>query len=339
MTYYRGIASDPRFDDTTRAEAARRYSEEKATLDQAFNRKYEMWKDAYTKKRDYELNDPAHRLTLEQANLANVKAIRDLEGEGFLPLTPAELAGLPKMPEGQVVYKNRRGELKFGPTPPASTTINIDQKAQGKGLEELQKEMAKVFVDQFKEGIAASDDVRTLNEMRVLAGRIDTGLGPVVQSTLGKIGIKTEGLSEIQAYNALINRITPQQRVPGTGATSDFDATMFKNSIPALVNTRDGNMLIMNTMEGLANNKLARAQIAGKVISNQIDIAQGTKEMLQLQAEARALSDRVKEHVEKSGVKLPEPILKGPEDAAAWDWLKANPDHPKAPEIRKRLGL
>ena len=155
MLHYQNVASDPKYSDQTRAEAARRHDEALRAQREDFTRQWSVWKTEKLK-----FDDPATRLQLRQSQLANEKAVRDLEGEGFRPLTPEELKGLPTPPPGQIVYANRRGELKFGPTPPASTTVNVDTKAQGKGQEKLQEKMAEQFVEMFTAGNSAADDLK-----------------------------------------------------------------------------------------------------------------------------------------------------------------------------------
>ena len=300
-----------------------------------FTRQWTIWKTEKLK-----FDDPATRLQLRHSQLANEKAVRDLEGEGFRPLTPEEAASLPKPPEGQIVYANRRGELKFGPTPPASTTVNVDTKATGKGQEALQTKMAEQFVEMFTAGNTAADDLRTVTEMRELATRVKTGPEAVAKQFAGRWGIKTEGVSNIEALNAMINRIIPQQRVPGSGTSSDFDSRMFQASVPALMNTDAGNQLIMDTMEGASRNKMMRAEVAGKVISGQLTVQEGVKETLALQAQARALSDRVKDFLVKggAGAETTGPTMSR-ENQRAIDWATQNPTDPRAQEIKKRLGV
>ena len=93
-------------------------------------------------------------------------------------------------------------------------------------------------------------------------------------------------------------------------------------------------------MEGVARNKMARAEVAGKVVSGQLTIAEGVKETLALQTQARAMSDRVKDHLEKGGAGA---ATTGPtmsrENQRALDWATQNPTDPRAQEIKKRLGV
>jgi hypothetical protein len=337
MLYWRGVASDPERSDMARAQAAARYKDltDRQHLD--FTNQYGLWKERTLKKQEYELGDPQRRQALQATTLANEKALRDLEGEGFVPLTKQEMAGLfppgtPPPPAGQMYFKNRRGELKWGPIPPASTAISVDTKGETEFAKVTGKALGEHFVESLKDGQTAGVDLETITELRQRAEKVGTGASAVVQEALGRFGIKTEGLSEVQAYSALINRLTPQQRVPGTGATSDFDARMFRDSLPRLMNTPEGNRLILDTMERLAKNKMDRAEISGAVIAGTITPKEGVAKMMELQREARANSDRVKEHLDMQSKGL------SIEDNQALDWATKNPNDPRSIEIRRRLG-
>ena len=196
-------------------------------------------------------------------------------------------------------------------------------------------------------GVGAQDDLTLLTEMRKLTGRVDTGAGASIKQFFGsKLGIKTEGIGDIEAYTALVNRLTPQQRLPGTGATSDFDAAMFKASIPGLTNTRGGNLLIMDTMEALANNKMARADLAAGAATGEMTMKEAVIKLRDLQGQARALSDRAKKHLADSGITPPEDTKDKatepptPEqEGEALKWIRENPTDPRVPAMKKKLGI
>jgi hypothetical protein len=333
MQYWQAAARDSSLSPTVRADAAKQYSDLSKEQKDDYVRHWTIWKGERIK-----ADDPATALALRSSQLGVVKTMRELEGEGWEPVPADKMALLPKVAEGQTYWQDRQGNLKFGPRPPGS--VNIDQKAQGAGLVKMQQEMADHIVGQFKEGTTASDDLRSIAGMRVLMSRVDTGLPAVAKQFAGRMGIKTEGISDIEALNAAIMRMVPQQRVPGTGATSDFDAHMFQASVPELMKTREGNMMIMDTMESAARNKLARSEIAGKVMSGQMEMPEGIKALLKLQMEAKSISDNVRAYVENKGIKLPSSVLPGQaeQDDAARAWLAANPNHPKAPAVRQSLG-
>lgn len=331
---YQAIASNPRLSDTARSMALEQIKGEQATIKDTNNQTLLEYNEA--RKQELEakgkLQDPMTKLQVEEQR-------RKLEGEGFFPIPPEKAATLPQIP-GVGYYQDRWGNLKtvHGPQ---STTVTIGDKAAGKGDEKLQEKLSEHFVKTFEAGDTAGDEIKQLAEMRALAGKVGTGAGAVVKQYLGGWGIKSEGLSEIQALQAGISRLIPQQRVPGSGTSSDFDGQMFKDSVVGLSKTPQGNALIFDTMDGLAKNKLDRAEVAGRVVSGEITRSEGIKEMLALQRQARDLSERVKTHLETTGQKpAGEPAIpKVVTDDTMREFIKNNPTHPRANEIRKKLGM
>lgn len=160
-----------------------------------------------------------------------------------------------------------------------ATQVAIDQKGEGKFAETAGKTQAEMWSKTLEDGVQAGETLGLVQELRRLGGKIDTGAGAVFKQYLGAVGIKTEGISDIEAMDALINKLTPQQRVPGTGATSDFDAKMFKASLPSLMNTPQGNTVIIDTIEALARARETRADIAARVLNKDITPQQGIKEL------------------------------------------------------------
>jgi hypothetical protein len=236
--------------------------------------------------------------------------------------------------EGQSAWFNRRGEPKFGPIG-TSVKVNSDNKAETKGDEETQKELAKTFVDAFKEGPAAAATLRSVTEGRSLASRIDASPFTMAKQSLGRIGVKTEGLSEIQAFDAWVSRTIPTMRAPGSGPASDFDGENFKNSIPTLMTTKEGKSLMFQTMEDAARNNLERSRIGGMVVAGKITRAEGVDKMLELQEQAIALSDKVKSFLDATGKSPKADVV--PSDDTMRNWLKDNPSHPEAAKVRKLL--
>lgn len=154
--------------------------------------------------------------------------------------------------DGQVYFPGKAAtEIKIGDSADKAAAV----KAAG------------TLIDRFdavaKEGDAARSDVALIGELKALGGAIGTGGMAALQGKLGEYGIKLgENAGRIEAYNALVDRLTPAQRLPGAGATSDFDARMFKGSLPRLMNTPEGNALIADTLEAVARDRIARGEIA-----------------------------------------------------------------------------
>ena len=87
----------------------------------------------------------------------------------------------------------------------------------------------------------------------------------------GRFGIPTEGLDDIQAAEALISSLVPLQRPAGSGPMSDADLALFKRSLPQLINTPEGNRLIIETMRGIAQYDAMGFDIIQQYRSGEID--------------------------------------------------------------------
>ncbi len=203
----------------------------------------------------------------EMLRLQTQKLRREVEGEGARPMTPEERTAY-SVPEGQPAYMNGKGEPKFGP---ASTKItNSIGATEGEYAKANGKAISERFSKIVEEGDSATTEAGAISRLRELGGSIkNMGAGAALQARLAEYGIKVgENVSEIEAYNALIDKLTPQQRIAGAGATSDFDAKMFKNSLPGLVRTPQGNELILGTMEALNTYKRQRADIVAEAMAS-----------------------------------------------------------------------
>jgi hypothetical protein len=68
----------------------------------------------------------------------------------------------------------------------------------------------------------------------------------------GEWGIDSSKLNDIQAAQAMINSLVPEQRAPGSGPMSDADLALFKQSLPRIINQPGGNETIIKMMRGIA---------------------------------------------------------------------------------------
>lgn len=183
-----------------------------------------------------------------------------------------------------------------------ATTVNVDTKGEGKFEEEFGKKQADRWNKYIEEGQAAQRklvDIETMREIHQRAG--SQGVMVNVKETLGPfadaMGVSIDGLSDIQAYSAIVQRLAPQQRAPGSGSTSDIEFKGFVKSMPGLIQNSAAREITLNTMEALTRDEIARGEIASRL---------ATKEITRGQAEA-ALRN------------LPDP-MKG-----FAEWRKANP--------------
>jgi spore germination cell wall hydrolase CwlJ-like protein len=170
--------------------------------------------------------------------------------------------------------------------------VMIDQKGEGEFSKESGKLQAKRFNDLAEDAPAATQMQSDVAMLRDLGSKIGTGKEAEVKAALGPyaeaLGIKVDGLPEIQAYEAIVNRVAPNLRVKGSGAQSDFELKNFLKSLPSIGNTPEGNELASRVLEGLYQNKMAAAEIGSKALAGEISRSDAEKQL-------RALPDPMKE--------------------------------------------
>ena len=143
-----------------------------------------------------------------------------------------------------------------------------------KGANKFAELDAAALVDVSKSAMAAGRSLGQIDRLESLLSNVGTGAAASLQSLAGSFGIKTEGLGDIQAAEALISALVPQQRAPGSGPMSDADLDLFKLSLPRLINTPGGNAMILQTMRGLAQYDALGGEIVQKYRSKDITNAE-----------------------------------------------------------------
>lgn len=123
-------------------------------------------------------------------------------------------------------------------------------------------------------GMMAQRNMGRIDQLENLLANSPTGLAGAAKLAAGEFGINTDGLSEVQAAQALINSLVPEQRQPGSGPMSDADLALFKQSLPRIINQPDGNQTIINTMRAIAQYDAQGAAIVQSLRAGEIDRAQ-----------------------------------------------------------------
>ena len=179
------------------------------------------------------------------------------------------------------VQVDRAGRLTFPGRP--STVVN--NTVDAKGEQEYSKTIGKALGERMdavsKEGDTARADNILIGQLRDLGGKItNMGAGAALQGKLAEFGIKVgDNVSEIEAYKAIVDKLTPQQRAPGSGNMSDKDVAIFKSALPNLVTTPDGNKTILDTLQAIADDKSARAAIADRALAGELKPQDAIKEL------------------------------------------------------------
>lgn len=159
------------------------------------------------------------------------------------------------------------------------TTVNIDQKTEGAFDKKLAEKDAETYSTMSTDGMNAKADLGIIGELdTLLQGQGGTLTG--LQGMLAQRGIDVgEATSDLQAAQALINKLVPTQRQPGSGSMSDRDVELFTRSLPSLWNQPGGNQKILNVMRGLAQYKAEQGRIADGVLTGEITRQDARKQL------------------------------------------------------------
>jgi hypothetical protein len=145
------------------------------------------------------------------------------------------------------------------------TNVNIDQKALSKFEEAFAEGDAKIVQKITETGLSAQNNLARLQSIENLLANMQTGGLAAAKDFAGRLGIKTEGLSEIQAFRAAVKQLVPGQREPGSGTMSDKDVNLYLDSLPALINQPGGNAIIIDTIKKINEYDLEGARIVNEM--------------------------------------------------------------------------
>jgi hypothetical protein len=190
--------------------------------------------------------------------------------EGARPMTAQERAawGIPET--DTTPYKmTENGPVAIG----GGDTI-IDMGGGGKFEEAFAKGDAATVETVYNAGLQAQRNLARIDQLDALLSANPTGAGAAITQFAGSLGIQTEGLDEIQAAQALINSLVPEQRQPGSGPMSDADLALFKQSLPQIINSPGGNKIIVDTMRAIAEYDAEGARIVQRLRNGELTRAQ-----------------------------------------------------------------
>ncbi len=187
---------------------------------------------------------------------------------GYTQLTPDEAAArnLDPTKAWQVGPDNKVYEI-------GNSGVNVTTNVAGgnKFDEAFATQDAEALSTISSAGIAAQRNLGRIDQLASLLEQSPSGFGAMLAQRAGEFGIQTEGLDTIQAAQALINSLVPEQRQPGSGPMSDADLELFKQSLPRIINTPQGNQTIINTMRAIAQYDAEGAEIVRRLRAGEID--------------------------------------------------------------------
>lgn len=161
-----------------------------------------------------------------------------------------------------------------------NTTINTGE--GNKFYNTLDEKNATIFSNLSDAGIQGHSKLGQIDQLDKLLQSTGSGWSTALKAKAGDYGINTEKLNDIQAASALLSKMIPAQREPGSGPVSDADLAGFRNSLPRLINQPGGNATIINTMRGLTQYQIDQGAIADKVANREITPAEGRQQIANL---------------------------------------------------------
>jgi hypothetical protein len=164
------------------------------------------------------------------------------------------------------------------------SVVNVGTGADESALQkELGKRLGTDVATSIKAGQQARRNIARYDVLEQLLQSAPQGGAGVFVQMASNFGLKLEGASDVEAAQALINQLVPEQRQPGSGPMSDADLALFKQSLPRIINTPGGNELILQTLRGIANYDMQAGQIAQRLASGEIDVRTYLREMASLE--------------------------------------------------------
>lgn len=195
---------------------------------------------------------------------------------GYRTMTPEEVAGVPGLDPTKAYQMGPNNEIKA--IGGGGVTVN-NMPGGDEFAEAFAKGDAAALGTISESGMAAQRNITRIDQLASILENSPSGFAAAAALAAGEMGINTEGLSELQAAQAMINSLVPEQRQPGSGPMSDADLALFKQSLPRIINQPGGNQAIVGTMRAIAQYDAQGAQIVQRLRAGEIDRAQAFAEL------------------------------------------------------------
>lgn len=135
----------------------------------------------------------------------------------------------------------------------------------GKFEEAFAKGDAETIGTVYDAGLAATRNLGRIDQLEALLQEAPSGMGGRLAQIAGEWGLAVDGTDAVQAAQAMINSLVPEQRPAGSGPMSDADLELFKQSLPRIINTPGGNQMIVDTMRAIAQYDAQGAEIVQRM--------------------------------------------------------------------------
>ncbi|SFK86147.1 hypothetical protein [Methylorubrum salsuginis] len=173
--------------------------------------------------------------------------------------------------------------------------------AEGRGVtadpyrNTTEQELAKRHAEIVKVGSGAAAMSGNLDRLETLLAAVPTGAlaerkaqlaGYASDLGLTDVAAALTGgkLDQIQAVEAIVQRLAPGLRTPGSGAQSDRELQNFLRSLPSLRNTPGGNRIIIDTLRAAAGQQAQAADLARQAQAGTLDKFEAERRIAALQS-------------------------------------------------------
>ena len=159
----------------------------------------------------------------------------------------------------------------------SNTTVTVDNAGSGEFFKTLDKSNADMFGGLLNQAPNAQSNLARIDRLDGMLQDLGPGWLNNVTMIAGNLGIDIGNAGGVQGTQALINAMVPEQRQPGSGPMSDADLELFKQSLPRIINSPEGNQQIIQTLRGISQYQLSQSDIAARVASREITPEQGNQ--------------------------------------------------------------
>ena len=188
--------------------------------------------------------------------------------------------------EGQAAFDPKSGQRLFD-NPKAPEADPRTKAEVGEVAKRAVAQLDKVV----ESGQQARMDELALSELERLGDKIGTGGAAAIRGYFSRIGVDLGDASDLNAFESLVDRLTPAQRQGLPGAASDRDVVMFKSSLPSLIRQPGGNRIIIGTLKAMNADRIKRSEIAESVFTGDRTVPEALRAMRDLPNPLRRFQD------------------------------------------------
>ena len=173
--------------------------------------------------------------------------------EGERPVVVGEGAHL-VTPQGRSIFENVH-----------RNTPEVQRETARVGA--LDRQFAEVASRQSQHGDTARSMIIDIGELRTNIQNLPVqGYDAAWRGQAQRLGIDVTGRSQIEVIRSIVNRLAPASRTPGVGPLSDFETRSLLETMPQLVNSRAGNIRILDHLQKMAQARADDGSIADQYL-------------------------------------------------------------------------